>query len=135
MNQQAEILESLDERKLPQKQKILNMLRNAGKQGVLNTSLVNLCIGYRSRIAEMYQAGYKIEVEHIEKGVCRYTLISEPDVEIENNPSALDMLVNTINNDFNGVVSTHELSLILKDSNFNVVRKSGSFKKVKESTL
>ncbi|MFQ3543683.1 hypothetical protein Q7A53_06325 [Halobacillus rhizosphaerae] len=129
MSHHKEIYKEAMDRKPTQKQKILEVLRQAGEKGVLNTELVQIAIGYRSRIAEMYQVGYRIDVENIDRGVCRYTLKHEPDLEQTNKPSAIQLLITEINKKHSGNVNSKELMSILSSNNFNVVRKSGSHKK------
>ena len=111
-----------------QREFILRILRDAGDNGILNKDLVKICIGYRSRIAELYQMGYKINCENIKQGICKYTLIEEPIVPIKNKPSAIDILKETIDKTLNGAVSSENLEELLNKLNLNVVRKAGSHK-------
>lgn len=111
-----------------QRETLLDTLRKAGKKGVLNIDLVDICIGYRSRIAELYQMGYRIDVENIEKGVVIYTLISEPEVIVTSIPTAISVVQKEIDEKYFGAITSENLVQLLKDLNFNVVRKSGSHK-------
>lgn len=126
MNQENEIYEEAMTRKPTQKQLILKVLRQAGDNGVLNTDLVEICIGYRSRIAEMYQAGFKIDVENLKRGVCKYTLRSEPEIEKTNIKSAFEIIASHVKT--NGSVTSDELVELLNKFNFNIVRRGGSHK-------
>jgi hypothetical protein len=111
-----------------QKETILEKLRDAGSNGVLNTDLVQICIRYTSRLQEMYQEGYRIDVDNLGKGVCNYTLISEPLVKAKPQP-ALDVLINHIDQSkLNCSVTTEQLLDLLDEFGFNIVRKCGSFK-------
>lgn len=112
-----------------QREIILDVLREAGDKGVLNIELVEICIGYRSRIAELYQMGYKVDVENVEKGACIYTLISEPEVPVTIVPKAVDVLAQKINEEYFGAITTDNLVELLGELNLNVVRKAGSHKK------
>lgn len=111
-----------------QRERLLDVLRKAGSKGVLNTDLVEICIGYRSRIAELYQMGYKIDVENVEKGVCIYTLIKEPVAPIKDVPTAISVLQKEISDKFHGAITPESLVGLLQELNFNVVRKHGSHK-------
>lgn len=122
------ILKEATKRMPTQRETLLDMLRKAGRNGVLNIELVEVCIGYRSRIAELYQMGYQIEVENVEKGVCIYTLIKEPATPIKDIPSALSVVVKEIEEKYRGAITADSLLSLLKEMNFNVVRKHGSHK-------
>jgi hypothetical protein len=126
----VEIYKDSVKRAPSQRETILNKLREAGVNGVLNLELVDICIGYRSRIAELYQMGYKIDCDNVEKGAVIYTLRSEPATPITNVPTAISVLTNEIN-DRGGIIDTEDLIELLGDLNFNVVRKHGSHKKSK----
>lgn len=123
-----EIYTEAKKRMPSQREKLLEVLREAGHKGVLNTDLVDICIGYRSRIAEMYQMGYKVDVEHIERGVCIYTLLEEPVNPVKDIPTATSVVISEIENKFSGAITADTLIAILKEMNFNIVRKSGSHK-------
>jgi hypothetical protein len=94
----------------------------------LNTELVEVCIGYRSRIAELYQMGYRIDVDNIERGAVIYTLVSEPEVIVTSIPTAISVVQKQIDEKYYGAITSENLVQLLKDLNFNVVRKSGSHK-------
>jgi predicted TIM-barrel enzyme len=122
------ILKEAKKRMPSQRERILHVLRQAGSNGVFNTDLVKLCIGYRSRIAELYQMGYKIEVENVDKGLCIYRLIEEPEEPIKNVPKAISIVVKEIKEKFGGSITADELVELLNEKGFNIVRKHGSHK-------
>lgn len=122
------ILKEAKKRMPTQRETLLKVLREAGRKGVLNTDLVDICIGYRSRIAELYQMGYQVDVEHLDKGVCIYTLVHEPETPITNIPTAISVITEAINEKYHGAITADTLATLLKEMNFNVVRKSGSHK-------
>lgn len=122
------ILQEATKRMPTQRETLLKILREAGKNGVLNTDLVEVCIGYRSRIAELYQMGYQIDVENVEKGVCIYTLIKEPETPVTNIPTAVSVVAREINEKFHGAITADNLLALLNEMNFNIVRKHGSHK-------
>lgn len=109
-----------------QRDQIVKRLRMAGRQGVANTDLVKMCIGYRSRIAELYQMGYKIDVVNLEGGVVQYILRKEPKVIqcLKSKPTAISMLVESLGEDVSEVLIQK-----LEELNLSVVRKSGAHKK------
>lgn len=112
-----------------QRETLLKVLREAGSNGMLNIELVEICIGYRSRIAELYQMGYKIDVENVEKGAVIYTLRSEPEVPKTNIPTAISMITKAIEETYHGAITTDNLVALLAQMNLNVVRRQGSHKK------
>ncbi|HDR8453895.1 TPA: hypothetical protein QC364_000685 [Bacillus cereus] len=128
MNTDKTILNDAKKRTPTQRDRLLSILRKAGSNGVLNIDLVGVCIGYRSRIAELYQMGYKIDVENVDRGVCIYTLREEPEVPITNVPTAISVLTKEISEKYKGAITPEALVELLQDMNFNVVRKSGSHK-------
>ena len=111
-----------------QRERILNVLRQAGSKGVLNLDLVEICIGYRSRIAELYQMGYKIDVENVEKGAVIYTLREEPEHPKTNIPTAIQLVTKEIEETYHGAITTDGLIELLNKMNLNIVRKHGSHK-------
>jgi hypothetical protein len=123
-----EILAEATKRMPSQRERILEVLRKAGRNGVLNTDLVKLCIRYTGRLAELYQMGYKIDVDNVEKGVCIYTLREEPKTLVTDIPTAISVLAKTITEDYHGAITPDTLTKLLKSMNFNVVRKAGSHK-------
>jgi hypothetical protein len=122
------ILMEAKKRMPSQREQILNRLREAGDRGVLNTDLVQLCIRYTGRLAELYQMGYKIDTDHVEKGIVLYTLREEPKVPVKDIPSAISVLAKEINETYHGAITAETLQALLQQMNFNVVRKSGSHK-------
>lgn len=124
----TKILESAKKRKPNQRQIVLEKLRKAGDKGLLNTELVKVCIGYRTRISELYKMGYKIDCDHVATSVCRYTLREEPEFEKEIlYEKAYDVTMKHIE-DIGGNISKEQLIEFLKENGFNIVRKNGSYK-------
>jgi hypothetical protein len=125
------IFEEVKKRIPTQRTRLLKILRAAGEEGVLNTELVKVCIGYRSRIAELYQQGYEIECHHVEgvSGLCTYILRREPESKRKPKP-AIDIfeeqLKNKLPSSANSVIDI--LADVLKNSNLNIVRRAGSHK-------
>ena len=62
-----------------QRQKILELLRQNGKAGVLTSDFLRIPIArYSSRLRECRQMGYVISTERITEGCFKYALIREP---------------------------------------------------------
>lgn len=54
--------------------KILEMLRQAGRQGCLNRDLWVVCHAVNSRISDLRKRGYRIDGQRIDRSLYRYTL-------------------------------------------------------------
>lgn len=107
--------------------KILNMLRNAGKKGVLNTEMSQVALRYGGTLGELYSRGYEIEKTNVGNGVYKYTLISEPKTEIVEHAKAKDILIDMVNS--LGEIDGEELSWLLDELGFDVKRKANSYKR------
>lgn len=113
-----------------QREKILDMLRGAGEQGVTNSSFQKVCIRWDARMRELYQEGYKIKVEPInEGGVYRYTLLEEPEEKLGKPKKAMEVLISEIQKNHGGVISADDLAMLVKKKRLNVVRAFGYHKK------
>ncbi len=60
-----------------QRQRILEALRRAGPEGVLNTDLYRICLRPPSRICELRQQGFVIHTIPEAESVFRFVLVSE----------------------------------------------------------
>lgn len=113
---------------ISQREAIVNKLKKAGKKGVLNTELVKIGIGYRTRVSELYKLGYRIDCSYVGKSVCRYTLIQEPEVERDMDMrNAIDIISEDIDK-LRGFVKKEELIALMDHHGFHIVRKNGSYK-------
>lgn len=121
-------LKEVDKRSGSQRETILDLLRKAGRFGVTNHELVKVCIGYRSRIAEMYQMGYKIKTVQTATSEFLYVLVSEPDTPVDYKaiPKAKGILAQEVES--RGVVDAITLMEIIDELGFNIVRKQGYHK-------
>lgn len=66
----------MDKRK-SQKERVLSLLKNAGKQGVMNYTFYQLkspILRASARVYELRKEGYNIETEQIKKGYYKYIL-------------------------------------------------------------
>ena len=122
------IRETAVKRSPSQRTVIIQKLRKAGKKGMLNTDLVKIGIGYRTRISELYKMGYVIDCTYESKGVCRYTLKAEPEVERELDTVKAYQVVYDKIEQLRGFIKKEELMEFLEENNFQIVRKNGSYK-------
>lgn len=75
------------------KEKVLQALRDAGKEGITNVELArNVAPRYGGYMGTFYREGYKIDVVHIGNDVYTYTLISEPKTIVKHE-KAWDVLI------------------------------------------
>lgn len=69
---------------LNQRQRIVQLLRQNGKAGVLTADFLRIPIArYSSRLRELRQMGYEISTERLTESCFKYVLISEPIVPKE----------------------------------------------------
>lgn len=69
---------------LNQRQRIVQLLRQNGKAGVLTADFLRIPIArYSSRLRELRQMGYEISTERLTESCFKYVLISEPMVPKE----------------------------------------------------
>lgn len=112
-----------------QREKILNLLRNAAEKGITNKQFQDVCIRWDARVRELYQMGYIIENIPLGNGLHTYRLISEPETIAKKPKKAIELLISKINNTYDGKVDTETLRSLLKAEGLQVVRKYGSHKK------
>ncbi|PAD70565.1 hypothetical protein CHH83_01820 [Bacillus sp. 7586-K] len=121
-------LKEASERIPTQREKILNLLRNAADKGITNQQFQNVCIRWDARVRELYQQGYVIENESLGNGVYKYILVSEPETIADKPKKAIELLISKINNTYNGKIDTESLSSLLEAEGLQVVRKHGAHK-------
>jgi hypothetical protein len=107
------------------KEQILNVLRNAGKNGVTNAELSKIALRYGGHLGKLYEEGYKIEKLSLGNGLYNYTLISEPET-IVTREKALDKLLSEI--DKLGAVTKEGLVAMLEANNISVKYKANTYK-------
>lgn len=61
---------------MSQKERIYNLLRAAGKDGVTNVQLNKVGFRFSARIKELRDDGYKIVRQHVKGSIWRYYLES-----------------------------------------------------------
>lgn len=110
-----------------QRERIVNLLKDAGEEGVLNTELNNICLRYGARISELLSMGYLIDIKREGKGLYRYFLKKVPS-EIQYHSKAEDEILHIIDVDYDGMIETLELKKLLLDKDFHIIRKPNWFK-------
>jgi hypothetical protein len=110
-----------------QSERIINLLKEAGADGVTNHQLSKISLKYDSRISELRMRGYEIETTHEKKGVYRYFLIKTPSIDTIY-LNATDEILMIIDTDFGGNIQSKELKSLLELMYFHITRKSGWYK-------
>jgi hypothetical protein len=77
--------------------KILDALRHAGNIGLTNVQLSKIGVRYGGHLGDLYKRGYVVDKENLGDGVYNYILVSEPEEEVIEHKSALDMLIEGVN--------------------------------------
>lgn len=62
---------------MTQREKILQLLEDAGDEGVTNLKLNTVAFRYGGRLHELRQDGYRIRSTHIKDSVWRFTLLPQ----------------------------------------------------------
>lgn len=118
--------EEAKERIPTQMEKIINLLKAAGEEGVTNTELSTISLQYSSRISELYMAGYITETIPIKDGLYKYVLKKVvPPFDIK---SATDEILTAIQKDYGNRITSEELKALLDEKYFNIHRRSGWYK-------
>jgi hypothetical protein len=110
-----------------QTERIINLLKEAGADGVTNHELSKISLKYDSRISELRMRGYDIETTHEKKGVYKYFLIKTPSIDTIY-LNATDEILMIIDTDFGGNIQSKELKSLLDLMHFHITRKSGWYK-------
>jgi hypothetical protein len=110
-----------------QAERIINLLKEAGADGVSNIELSKISLKYDARICELRMQGYEIETTHEKKGVYKYFLIKTPSNDFLY-LNATDEILMMIATDFDGSIEENELKNLLIFKHFHITRKSGWYK-------
>jgi hypothetical protein len=108
-------------------EKIVNLLKEAGEEGVTNVALSAISFKYDARLSELRSRGYEIETTHEAKSVYKYVLKKIPADE-KFLVNATDEIIMIVEADFNGSITTNELIDLLDQKHFHITRKSGWYK-------
>lgn len=106
-----------------QRQKIIQMLMDAGQDGVTNTEMSKVSLRYGGHINEMGRQGYKYTKINLGGGVFNYKLFYIPS-QIKIPENAHDIFMDTIEKRCGDEFSA-ECSEIFDELYFHVVRKNG----------
>lgn len=106
-----------------QREKIIQMLIDAGDEGVTNVEMAVVSLRYGGHINEMYRQGYKMKKMNLGSGVFRYWLISRPS-QIKIPENAHDLFMDEVEKRLGADISA-EISEIHDDLYFHTVRKNG----------
>lgn len=106
-----------------QRQKIIQMLRDAGDEGVTNTEMAVVSLRYGGHINEMGRQGYKYKKMNLGGGVFRYWLLSVPS-QINIPENAHDIFMDQVEKRCGEEMSA-EVSEIFEELYFHAVRKNG----------
>jgi hypothetical protein len=118
-----------------QTEKIINLLRNAGADGVTNIELAEVSLKYDARISELRRKGFIIETIYISSGVYKYVLIKMPsnDHYFKN---ATDETLLMIQDQYEGGwIHFTDLAALLESMHFHITRKSGWYKHQQERKI
>jgi hypothetical protein len=111
-----------------QREKILKLLRAAGSEGLTNVALKDVCVRWSSRIQELYQEGYTIDVIPVKNGIYKYIFISEPEVKRSKPKQAVSLVVSEIDGRYDGTITSEDLQTLLDSMGMKIVRKIGTHK-------
>ena len=106
-----------------QREKIIQLLIDAGEDGVTNTEMATVSLRYGGHINEMYRQGYKIKKLGLGGGVFRYWLLSIPS-QIKIPENAHDIFMDEVERRLGADISA-EISEIHEDLYFHTVRRNG----------
>lgn len=108
------------------KDQILQALRVAGQNGVLNADLSKISLRYGAHLGRLYQEGYKVSKEALGDGLFRYTLTYIPVTPVKRE-RALDVLIKAIEAE-DDVIDSNDLLRLLRENNIAVKYKANTYK-------
>lgn len=110
-----------------QMEKIINVLREAGEEGVTNVTLCAISFKYDARLSELRRKGYEIETFYEGKSIFRYVLKKIPADE-KFHMNATDEILLLIDEKFDGEITSDQLKKLLEYKHFHITRRSGWYK-------
>jgi hypothetical protein len=111
-----------------QKQTILKLLKQSGSTGVLNTELNKISLSYSDRLYQLKMEGYEFSVENLGNGLCNYVLTKEPDSIVKQTKKGIDLIIEEIEGQYNGIITSDNLVDIMDKLNLNAIRKPNTLK-------
>ncbi|HSW76022.1 MAG TPA: hypothetical protein VLG50_03195, partial [Candidatus Saccharimonadales bacterium] len=124
------MFESYDEaqNRIPsQKQKIVQLLRDAGAEGITNAELAKICLQYNSRLSELSKEGYVIETIHVKDGLYKYVLHKVPGNIVYHSDALTDVLIAAYSESTNGWIMVERIPVIMAEHFSRMVRKPGYY--------
>lgn len=112
-----------------QKEIILNSLKLAGGNGVLNTELNEIMLRYGQIIYLLRLDGYEIKTTNVSNGVVRYTLVNDEPQEKPVKRSGLDIVRDEFA-ELDGMVYLFELEEVLSKNNLQIIHKPNGLNKI-----
>lgn len=110
-------------RRMPsQKVRILDLLKERGKEGATNLELNRISLRYTDRIFQLKNAGYIFQIDMLDHGVTKYVLLEEPKGKKEY-LKGIWVVADIIDNDFDGSITSFELENLLDNLGMNIVRR------------
>ena len=110
-----------------QREKIINLLKEAGEEGITNKELNKIGFRFGARIQELHKLGYLIETTSIKKGLYNYVLKSEPCIN-KYFPNAAEEIYNIIEDQFENAITADQLKNLLDMKFFYIIRKPNWYK-------
>lgn len=108
-------------------EKIVNLLKEAGEEGVTNVALSAISFKYDARLSELRSKGYEIETVYDGKGIYRYILRKIP-ADNKFHRNATEEILQLVDEKFEGLITTDQLKALLDFKYFHITRKSGWYK-------
>jgi hypothetical protein len=110
-----------------QKEKMINLLKEAGENGVTNIELSKISLRYNARISELIMSGYIIENTQVKKGVYKYVLKGFKS-DVKSYLHAADEILMIVENGYKDRISSAELKNLLEEKDFTITRKANWYK-------
>ncbi len=109
-------------------ERIIDLLKDAGAEGVTNTELSQISLKYDARISDLRRKGFVIDVISEGGGVYRYFLIKTPSQDYLFK-KAQDEVIEIIVSKYRNSISAYQLLELLDEKDFHIIRKTGWYKK------
>ena len=125
-----EIYQEAKERMPSQKEKVFNLLKEAGDKGVTNIRLNEIGLRFGQSIYLIKLDGYDIGIENLGDGIVNYTLKNTTPKQRKKYEKGIDVLMREIKENHEGNITTDELKALLDRHGFNIVRKPNALNKI-----
>lgn len=113
------------EKRIPsQRDRIVNLLLKRGERGATNEELSKISLAYQTRIFELTEQGYVFKLKSLGEWLVNYTLVSVPTTPSPPRTPIKDIVIESINEDYGGLMDVSSLHELLEHCNAFVSRKS-----------